>query len=421
MDFITTLYFIFTFIGFYHLSLFTLIYIQNKKRMFENPKPKKDYSLSIVIPCFNAEDTIGRTIQAQLDSDYLGLKKIIVVDDCSTDNSAKIIKEYEKKYEKVLYVKTPKNTGNAAGAKNYGAKFVKTELIGFSDDDSLPNKDAISKMMGFFNDEKVGAVTSRVLVRNKKNFLARIQSVEYKLIAFTRKLFGFVESIYVTNGPMSIYRKVGFDQVKGFNPNNLTEDIEITWNFVKHGWKVRISLLAVAYTDVPLTLKAWFKQRIRWNVGGLQTVWAYRKTILRCGMLGFFIWPYFTLAWILGISGLGLLVYRVSRYIFLNYLAASYSLEAQTALLRFNDISFSPSVLAFFGFVLLTLSLLYNVLALLHSREKSKEFKNENAFSFLAYMFVYLLLYPIVLIISGIKFLRGYNEWGGTRFENVKK
>ena len=411
MDFLTTIYFVFTFLGFYNLFLFTLIYLQNKTRMFENPKPKKILSLAIVIPCFNEETTIQETIENLAKSDYPGLKQIIAVDDCSTDDSYKIMKKLEKKYSILKVVQTPENTGNAAGAKNYGAKFVKTELIGFSDADSFPNSDAISKMIGFFNDEKVGAVTSRVLVRNKKNFLARIQSIEYKLIAFTRKLFGFVDSIYVTNGPLSIYRKKGFDELKGFNPKNLTEDIEITWNFVKNNWKVRISLLAVAYTDVPTTMKGWFKQRIRWNVGGLQTVWDYRKTIFKCGMLGFFIWPYFTLAWILGIGGLGILIYRFSRYIFLNYLATSYSIEAQAALLRFNDINFSPSILMFFGFVLIALNSMYNLVALFHSKEKSKEFKNENLFTFLSYMFVYLLLYPFVLVTSGIKFLQGYKKW----------
>ncbi|MCK5321607.1 glycosyltransferase family 2 protein, partial [Candidatus Pacearchaeota archaeon] len=204
--------------------------MQNRKQIYETIKPDKIRSLSIVIPCFNEAESIGKNIEALLASDYKGLKKIIVVDDCSTDNSYEIIKQYATKYPRVMALRTPENTGRAAGSKNFGARFVKTELIGFSDADSILNKDAITKMVGYFNDAKMGAVTSRVFVNNPKNYLTRAQAIEYKIIAFTRKLLGFLDSIYVTNGPLSVYRKKAFDQVRGFDMQNLTEDIEITWH-----------------------------------------------------------------------------------------------------------------------------------------------------------------------------------------------
>jgi len=178
MEFLTILYLTYTFIAFYFLMIYILTYTQNRKQIYETISPNKIRSLSIIIPCFNEEESIARTIDAHLKSDYSGLKKIIVVDDCSTDNSASIIKQYAKKYKQVKYVKTPKNTGNAAGAKNYGSKFVKTSLIGFSDADSIPKKTAISKMIGFFNDKETGAVTSRVLIAGKKNFLTKSQAIE---------------------------------------------------------------------------------------------------------------------------------------------------------------------------------------------------------------------------------------------------
>jgi len=352
MDFLTSCYFVFTFIGLYYLSLFTLIYLHNFKHIYDWKKPKKEYELSIVIPCYNGADGIEKTIRQLSESDYPGLKKIIVVDDCSTDNSYEIMKECEKKYKKLLVVQTPKNTGNAAGAKNYGASFVETELIGFSDDDAYPNKDAISKMVGFFNNPKVGAVTSRVLVQNRNKFISKVQSIEYKLIAFTRKLFGFIDAIYVTNGPLSIYRNEIFKEIKGFDEKNLTEDIEITWNILSRGWKVHISMLATVYTTAPEKFKIWAKQRLRWNAGGIQTILKYKKEFLRKGMIGWFIFPYFVSAWILGIFGLGLLTYRITRYLLTQYLSTTYSIGAETAILRMNDIAFSPSVLFFFGFLL---------------------------------------------------------------------
>jgi biofilm PGA synthesis N-glycosyltransferase PgaC len=410
MDFLTGIYLGYTFITFYFLFLLILIFIQNRKFLYEAPEIKKEFSLSIVVPCFNAEEVIESTIENLVKSDYKGLKKIIVVDDCSTDNSYDVIKKCAGKYENVLAVQTPKNTGNAAGAKNYGAKFVDTELIGFTDDDSSPKDDAISKMIGFFNDENVAAVTSKVLVKRRNNILEKIQAVEYKIIAFTRKLLNFVDGIYVTNGPLSIYKKNAFDKVGGFDVKNLTEDIEITWHFVAEGYKVCMGLSATVYTFVPNNLKAWFKQRIRWNVGGVQTIMKYKSAFLRRGMLGKFILPFFVFGWLLGIFGLIVLAYRLFTRLIFQYFSTAYSVEAQVALITFRDISLTPNIMVFFGIFTLFLSLFFTFISLIHILEK--DFKRDSLFTLFVYMFFYLLAYPIILITSFVKYSRGYNKWG---------
>jgi len=410
MESLTILYLTYTFISFYFLTIYILTYTQNRKQIYETIKPDETKSLSIIIPCFNGEKDIAKTIEAHLSSNYQGLKKIIVVDDCSTDNSASIIKQYAKKYPQVLYVKTPKNTGNAAGAKNYGSKFVKTKLIGFSDDDSTPQKNAISKMVGFFNDDKVGAVTSRVLVTGKQNFLTRSQAIEYKIIAFTRKLLGFLESIYVTNGPLSVYRKKAFDQVGGFDIKNLTEDIEITWHFVSKGWKVHMAIPAIVHTYPPTTIKTWFRQRIRWNVGGLQTIAKYRKQFLNTGMLGLFIMPFFALSWFLGITGLFFLSYRFSQYIMMKFLVAKYSVAANVALVTRDSFTLNPSILFFFGMLLFALGLIYTITALAYSKESGR-LTGHRIRDIFIYSIFYLLMYPPLLIVAFYKYLRGYNKW----------
>lgn len=409
MDFITGVFLVYSFIAFYFLFLFLLTYFQNKKEVFYVPPITKEYSLSIVIPCYNGEDVIGNTIENILKSSYKGLNQVIVVDDCSSDNSWEIIKKYAKKYSRVKAVQTPKNTGNAAGAKNYGAKFVDTELIGFTDDDSYPEKGAIEKVVGFFDDEKVGAVTSTVLVKNRDNFILKLQSLEYKVIKFSRKLLEFLDSIYVTPGPLGIYRKSAFDKIGGFDEKNLTEDIEITWHLQYEGYKVKMAIPARVYSIAPDKVGAWIKQRNRWNIGGLQTILKYKKTFLKKGMLGFFILPFFILSWVVGLFGLGILGYRIFRTLFVNLLSTSYSVQAQTAILSFNDINLIPTVLIFFGITVFLLSLTFTLIAILNVREK--QYKRENFFTLGFYMFFYLLAYPIILIISLYKFFKGDVKW----------
>jgi poly-beta-1,6-N-acetyl-D-glucosamine synthase len=409
MEPITVIYLAYSFIAFYFLFLFILTYIQNKKDIFSYPKSNKNYSLSLVVPCYNEGNTIEETIKSILNAGYKNLKKVIVVDDCSKDNSYEIIKKLAKKYPKVMAVQTPKNTGCAAGSKNYGAKFVDTELIGFSDGDSFIEKGSIDKMVGFFNDIKVASVTASVLVHNRNNFIEKLQAIEYKIIKFSRKLLEFFDSIYVTPGPLGIFRKSAFDKVGGFDEKNLTEDIEITWHFQAEGYKVKMAVPARSYTIAPSKIKHWISQRNRWNIGGLQTIIKYGNTWFRKGMLGSFILPFFVLSWVLGLFGLTVLVYRLVRTLVLRYLSTTYSVQAQTAVFQFSDINLTPHVLLFFGITLFVLGLWFTIVALVNMREPRR--KRENFFTVGFYMIFYLLMYPIILIISAYKFIRGNKKW----------
>jgi cellulose synthase/poly-beta-1,6-N-acetylglucosamine synthase-like glycosyltransferase len=412
MEFLTILYLTYTFIAFYFLSLHILIFIQNKSQVYNAPKYKKVKSLSLILPCYNEEKEIGKFIENILKTDYPGLKKVIIVDDCSKDNSFKIIKQYAKKHKIIEAYQMPKNSGRAAGPKNFGLKYADTELVAFSDSDSYPSPNAISKMVGFLEEEGVGAVTSRVFVKNhNKNFLTKAQSIEYKVIAFTRKLFEFIESIYVTNGPLSIYKKEVLEKTGGFDMKNLTEDIELTWNAVSHGYKIRMCMPAVVKSEVPETIKMWFKQRIRWNVGGIQTVAKYRKKIAKCGMLGYFIIPFFVFSWFLGITGLFYLTYRFTNAVISKFLVAKYSVAAEVALIQMDDFVLNPSILFYFGMLLFSLGLAYTFTALFHSRGEFKLIGHKVRDIFI-YSIFYLLMYPPLLIWSFYKFSRGYNEWG---------
>ncbi|MFH1311013.1 MAG: glycosyltransferase [Nanoarchaeota archaeon] len=408
-EFLTIIYLLYSFIALYLIFLFILIYTKNKNELFSYPKLTKNYSLSIIIPCYNEGKTIGGVIESLLNSDYKELKKIIVVDDCSTDDSYKIIKEYEKKYDIVKAVRTPKNTGKASGSKNYGTKFVNTELMGFVDADSYPQKDAITKMVGFFNDEELAAVTPSIFVKRKEKFIERIQSIEYRIISFTRKLLGFVGAIYVTPGPLAIYRKKFFDKIGGFDENNLTEDIEITWNLLSQGYKIEMCTLSKTHTIVPDNVKEWYRQRVRWNIGGIQTIFKHKGAFAKKGIFGSFVLPFFVSSWIVGLFGIVILVYRELRRFFINYLATTYSIGAQTAILTLRDINLTPNILVFFGIAILSLSLFFTILALSYTKEN--EIKKFKISDFLVYVFIYLLIYPIILITAAFKFIKKEKFW----------
>jgi len=411
MEFLTKVYLVYSFVSLYFLFLFILIYLENRKKLLWYPISKKKYGVSIVVPCYNEEESIGKTIQNLVDNGYPYLKKIIVVDDRSKDNSYKIMKQYEKKYPGlVLAVQTPKNTGNAAGAKNYGAKFAKTELIGFTDADGFPEKGSIGKMVGFFDDLEVGAVTSTILVYNRKNFLERLQAIEYIVIKFTRKLLEFVDSIYVTPGPLAVYRREYFEKIGKFDEKNLTEDIEITWNLLAHGYKIKMCVPAKVYSIAPSKIKVWFKQRLRWNMGGVQTIFKYKKYFFKNGMLGTFVLPFFVFSWLLGVFGISIISYRLIRTLILKIFAVSYSAQTNAALLTLKDINLTPNVLVFLGITVFLLSFTFTLIAFFDIKEDRK-FRRPGFGAMTVYMFFYLTVYPIILITAVYKLIRGHKKW----------
>lgn len=95
-------------------------------------------NISFIIPAYNAEDYLPRCLDSIFSQSFEDSFEVIVVDDCSTDNTLKIAQKYAEKYEEVRIVKHDVNK-NVAEARNTGLKEVKGEYIWFVDsDDSLP-------------------------------------------------------------------------------------------------------------------------------------------------------------------------------------------------------------------------------------------------------------------------------------------
>ncbi len=406
---IDIIFLVYMFLGLYMTSLLILIYFPNRKKIFDFPKSKPE-PVSIVIPCYNESKTIGRTIESLLKLNYpKKMLEIIVVDDCSTDNSVEIAKNYEKKYKNVRVIVNKRNSGGAAEPTNIGFKAAKHKYVAVTDADSSPHPDSLKKMLGFLQaDPTVGAVTCSVLVKNPKTRMQKLQEIEYKVIAFTRKLLDMIDAVYVTPGPFALYKKEIIKKIGYFDTKNLTQDIEIVWRLRKHGYRARMCLPAKVYSETPKKFREWWRQRIRWNIGGTQTMIKYRKYVFKKGMLGLFIIPFFTLSLFLGLFGLGLFTYLVVRRLLVSYLSTQYSVYAQTTLLRLDELTFAPSILNFFGAALFFLGLAFTLFVLANMRDKEQKTK---PFNILIYLLVYLTIYPFISLTALYKLAKGKYAW----------
>ena len=108
--------------------------------------------VSVIVPVYNAEKYISQTLDSIIEQDY-SEKEIIIVDDCSTDNSSQIIKEYMKVNPCITYHKLDKNSGVAV-ARNTAIEIAKGRFIAFLDSDDIWEQGKLSKQIPLFYTNK---------------------------------------------------------------------------------------------------------------------------------------------------------------------------------------------------------------------------------------------------------------------------
>jgi len=239
--------------------------------------------VTIIVPCFNEETWIRQTILNAMDQYYPQDKlEVIVVDDCSTDNSAKVIRETiqdiinqegSEVASRISYILQPVNKGKR-DALALGAKHAQHELLVFVDSDSFLNPYAIINLVQPFKDEQVGGVSGRTDVANTyTNSLTKMQSVRY-YIAFRvmKAAEGLFDAVSCLSGPLSCYRK---DLVLKYSDEWLNQkflgqratfgDDRAMTNLILRHNRTDYQDTAICYTIVPNDYDVFLKQQMRWK------------------------------------------------------------------------------------------------------------------------------------------------------------
>ena len=406
MEILPVIYLVYMFISIYFLTLFLMLYFHNKKTLFNCPTTKKKYSISILVPAYNEEKTIQDTINSIFEVDY-PIKEVIVLNDGSKDRTKEFAEELKKRYPNLIVVN--KENSGKADSLNVGIKMAKGELVVVVDADSYPAKDSFRKMVGFFDDEKVGAATCLIVPRNREKFLEKMQVIEYNIIAFSRKLLGYVGAIYVTPGPLAMYRKTALEEVGGFDTKNMTEDIEATWRLMDAKYNREMCLSAKVTTTAPNKFRQWYTQRRRWAIGGIECIAKYKNKFFKKGMLGMFVVPFFLLQLFIGIVGLGIFLYLVITSLISKFLLVRYSIPANVPLLTMDNLYITPSFLNYLGITLFLAGLIFTLLTL--SIMKETVAKKQNIFNVLFFSVFYLAIYPMIALNSIYDYLRGRRKW----------
>lgn len=251
---------------------------------------------TIIVPCFNEEKTILKTIDSLLSLDYPKNKlNIYIIDDGSTDNSQEVLKTLIGNPQITI---DKKENGGKHTALNHVLEKIDSDLVGCLDADSFVDSLALKRIVTHFDDPEVMAVTPAVKVFEPKTVLQLIQHVEYGWGIFLRKMLSYLGALYVTPGPFSIFRTKVFRELGGYRAAHHTEDLEMALRMQTNHYKIVNAHDASVYTVTPETLSTLYKQRVRWTYGFLNNVIDYKFLFFKkeYGNIGLYILPMATIS-----------------------------------------------------------------------------------------------------------------------------
>ncbi len=242
--------------------------------------------ISIIVPAYNEEENIKRTLDSIIDSDYPA-KEIIVVDDGSTDLTYAIAARYTQTSKNCRITVMRKKNGGKVSAINYGLRFALGEIVIVIDADSIIQRNTLKETAKEFQRPNVIAVAGKVKVLNPSNFLTKCTALELVLGAnLLRPVFSLLGIVMVVPGALGGFRKKSIMQYGLYDKDTVAEDFDITVKIAKGGEKI-IGMSAISYTQAPTTLKAFYRQRTRWYRGIFQTLLKHNDALTngRYGML----------------------------------------------------------------------------------------------------------------------------------------
>lgn len=278
---------------FIYCSLFLATYFEvflmitllenNKKLQAENTSMDEDPTYfptaTIIVPCFNEEETVDGTIKSLLEMNYPKDRfNIVIVDDGSTDDTWKYIEKYAG-HPQIEIHKKP--NGGKYTALNYAIERSKAEVIGCLDADSRVHENALRRMVRYFENEKVMAVVPAIVLDKPKTLVQHLQHIEYSLNILIRKVISSINALYVTPGCFSIFRRSVFEKIGPFRHAHNAEDMEMAMRMQANHLKIENCHKGYVYTVGPNTFKKLYKQRVRWTHGSLENLIDYKRMFFK--------------------------------------------------------------------------------------------------------------------------------------------
>ena len=237
--------------------------------------------ISILVPCYNEEDTVEETVEHLNKLSYPN-KEIICVNDGSKDNTGPIIQRLSEEYDIVRAIDSKENKGKA-NALRLALFASHGEYLVCLDSDAILDDDAPYQLIKHFylNGDKVGAVTGNPRIRNRSTLLGKLQVIEYaSIIGAIKRTQRILGKVMTVSGVIVAFRKDALIEVGLWDTDMITEDIGVTWKLHEYHWDVRYEPYALCWMLVPEKLTSYWNQRVRWAQGGQEVIMKFYRLLL---------------------------------------------------------------------------------------------------------------------------------------------
>jgi cellulose synthase/poly-beta-1,6-N-acetylglucosamine synthase-like glycosyltransferase len=303
--------------------------------------------VSILIPVYNEEKVVIRSIRAALSSDY-PLFEVILINEDSEDSTLQTVidafrlKKIDRVYRDILKTETvkafyfneetpnllviDKKRGGKADALNCGINASRCPYVCSIDADSLLEKDALMRLMTTILESRVPVVacggvvrvlngaqlTDEITIREidlPKKPILLFQIVEYiRGFLFGRVGWDTLNSLLIISGTFSLFHKASVMEAGGFKVGNVSEDMEMIVRLHKvklkqnKPYRIRFVSDPICWTEVPESLRMIARQRRRWHLGLIQSIFQNREMLFnpRYGRIGMLVMPYYVFFEIIG-------------------------------------------------------------------------------------------------------------------------
>lgn len=266
--------------------LISLAMVHQKRMEIKRPKPiNSNYlpKVSVVISAHNEEVVIESTVRHLMKLEYPNFE-LLIMDDRSTDKTPEILQrlgnEFGLPYRYIL--RSQDATPGKPAVLNEALTVTDGEIICVFDADAYVEPDFLTKIVPFLADENVGAVQARKVIANwRENWLTRCQNYEYSLDSNFQYGRDSVRGAVELRGNGQLVKREALEEVKGWNNNTLTDDLDLSTRLHIEGWDIRFAHKVPVFEEGIITFKSLLKQRRRWTEGTLFRYLEYAGSLLR--------------------------------------------------------------------------------------------------------------------------------------------
>ena len=281
--YLVSLLFLFVFsLGQLHLA-----WIYSRKKRSPNPAPVRSEfqpMVTVQLPIYNEPFVVARLLKAVCAIDYPREKlEIQILDDSTDDTTSMILDELQQLRSRNFDIKLlhrEHRTGFKAGALDFGVQSARGEFIAIFDADFLPEPDFLKRTLPYFRHDRVGVVQTRWDHLNRDHsWLTRLQAFGLDAHFTIEQNARYASGSFINfNGTCGVWRKSCIADSGGWQPDTLTEDLDLSYRAQLRGWQFEYVDLVKTPGELPVEMPAIKSQQYRWNKGGAETA---RKMLRR--------------------------------------------------------------------------------------------------------------------------------------------